>query len=300
MNLPDISSIVSLNEQFAFYVIPHNEKHPLQYSSFTKHSTKTLIHMTSVCHVCNAATSNVCSGCKRVRYCNVNCQRQDWKRHKKECKKWRQELHQNKTEIKESQEEVKCRPETLDFEQKVQYLSNMGFTISACVKSLTAVDYHVDKAVAYLKSHNSSNEDVNDHEHFQSKQYLYPPHILKSTPDTSISMHNCLNIAISPMKILAEIHSNYVNKTPTKPGITIQETLNVLIAAPRSTEGKRLMKSKIDKIKEESEETKQILCDEKISEHNKNECDGNISQCQHLLRLQAVFSQYNKTQIIVA
>mmetsp|Transcript_22900 Transcript_22900/g.54054 ORF Transcript_22900/g.54054 Transcript_22900/m.54054 type:complete len:195 (+) Transcript_22900:85-669(+) len=36
---------------------------------------------------CDQAASNLCSRCRKVAYCSVDCQRKDWKaRHKKECK----------------------------------------------------------------------------------------------------------------------------------------------------------------------------------------------------------------------
>jgi hypothetical protein len=43
------------------------------------------------CRNCLVAESSVvkilrCSGCRKVCYCNVSCQRQDWSRHKLECK----------------------------------------------------------------------------------------------------------------------------------------------------------------------------------------------------------------------
>ncbi|KAF8991943.1 hypothetical protein BDQ17DRAFT_1188267, partial [Cyathus striatus] len=31
-------------------------------------------------------TLKICTGCRKVRYCSEECQKTDWKRHKKECK----------------------------------------------------------------------------------------------------------------------------------------------------------------------------------------------------------------------
>jgi hypothetical protein len=42
-----------------------------------------------LCHVCDKQTSTLCAGCKSIRYCSDLCQKQDWKRHKAECKKLR-------------------------------------------------------------------------------------------------------------------------------------------------------------------------------------------------------------------
>ena len=43
--------------------------------------------MPSFCKVCGKETLQLCSGCKKVYYCCVACQRADWKKHKKQCKK---------------------------------------------------------------------------------------------------------------------------------------------------------------------------------------------------------------------
>lgn len=44
------------------------------------------------CKVCSKTDKNmeVCSACKSARYCSINCQRSDWKSHKKECFKLNQ------------------------------------------------------------------------------------------------------------------------------------------------------------------------------------------------------------------
>eukprot|EP01084_Bolivina_argentea_P163701 284743_1 len=42
---------------------------------------------TTVCSMCESPTSFLCSRCKSIYYCNSQCQRDDWQRHKKECKK---------------------------------------------------------------------------------------------------------------------------------------------------------------------------------------------------------------------
>ena len=39
-----------------------------------------------VCPVCGQLAKNKCSGCQQVSYCGRECQRSDWKAHKKECK----------------------------------------------------------------------------------------------------------------------------------------------------------------------------------------------------------------------
>ena len=38
------------------------------------------------CVVCQTATSIKCQGCKEVYYCNIACQKANWKQHKKKCK----------------------------------------------------------------------------------------------------------------------------------------------------------------------------------------------------------------------
>ena len=38
------------------------------------------------CHKCESASIQRCVRCKSVYYCSRECQRQDWKSHKKECK----------------------------------------------------------------------------------------------------------------------------------------------------------------------------------------------------------------------
>ncbi len=39
-----------------------------------------------ICAKCSKQAGNVCSRCKKVRYCSVNCQKEDWAKHKQECK----------------------------------------------------------------------------------------------------------------------------------------------------------------------------------------------------------------------
>lgn len=39
------------------------------------------------CRVCSEKTSKICTGCKTVAYCSVECQKIDWLFHKVHCKK---------------------------------------------------------------------------------------------------------------------------------------------------------------------------------------------------------------------
>lgn len=43
-------------------------------------------HRDSICCICEAKTSLLCSKCKTVKYCGGICQKLDWKNHKKNCK----------------------------------------------------------------------------------------------------------------------------------------------------------------------------------------------------------------------
>eukprot|EP01083_Nonionella_stella_P163914 541042_1 len=44
--------------------------------------------MPADCALCKSSNAtSVCGKCKNVYYCNVECQRSDWKQHKKVCKK---------------------------------------------------------------------------------------------------------------------------------------------------------------------------------------------------------------------
>eukprot|EP01084_Bolivina_argentea_P169875 294425_1 len=52
--------------------------------------------MPSFCKVCKAETNILCSGCKHVYYCGSMCQKKDWIKHKKECKKIRNSDQLNK------------------------------------------------------------------------------------------------------------------------------------------------------------------------------------------------------------
>jgi hypothetical protein len=49
---------------------------------------KILAKMTSECECCGSSSKRlkVCSKCEKVRYCSVECQKQDHNKHKKECK----------------------------------------------------------------------------------------------------------------------------------------------------------------------------------------------------------------------
>jgi hypothetical protein len=54
-------------------------------------------HAWARCHRCENAlpdalgTTGRCSGWKRLRYCGAECQRDDWPRHRADCKAWRAE-----------------------------------------------------------------------------------------------------------------------------------------------------------------------------------------------------------------
>jgi len=46
-----------------------------------------LTFATKLCHICQKdAKDKLCSRCRKVRYCSVECQKKDWNRHKKFCK----------------------------------------------------------------------------------------------------------------------------------------------------------------------------------------------------------------------
>ena len=45
---------------------------------------------TGSCNRCNKDTTKKCAGCKSVHYCSRECQKQDWAKHKKFCKKHKQ------------------------------------------------------------------------------------------------------------------------------------------------------------------------------------------------------------------
>ena len=51
------------------------------------------VHCCAECGVAGGISLKACMSCKLVRYCNVNCQRNHWKKHKKECKQRAAELH---------------------------------------------------------------------------------------------------------------------------------------------------------------------------------------------------------------
>src|SRR5689334_22981369 len=44
--------------------------------------------------ICGKLSTNYCGGCKGKRYCSVECQKQDWKNHKKECKDYKISDHE--------------------------------------------------------------------------------------------------------------------------------------------------------------------------------------------------------------
>jgi hypothetical protein len=41
----------------------------------------------SSCNLCGKAGTKKCSQCEKVKYCSRTCQRQDWKKYKKNCGK---------------------------------------------------------------------------------------------------------------------------------------------------------------------------------------------------------------------
>ena len=50
-------------------------------------STKDNLNKKKSCHVCKNLTRKKCGGCNNIFYCSKECQRTDWKEHKKICKK---------------------------------------------------------------------------------------------------------------------------------------------------------------------------------------------------------------------
>lgn len=49
-----------------------------------------LLDLDRLCKVCDEEAKMICSGCKAVRYCSLDCQTNDWKtHHKQDCKKFK-------------------------------------------------------------------------------------------------------------------------------------------------------------------------------------------------------------------
>lgn len=58
----------------------------------------------ATCSSCNAEEARMrCGGCKSAYYCNAQCQRDNWKKHKKECKRIRKKLKANTKRIEDEE-----------------------------------------------------------------------------------------------------------------------------------------------------------------------------------------------------
>ncbi|KAL0953213.1 hypothetical protein HGRIS_004467 [Hohenbuehelia grisea] len=62
-----------------------HHSHDALESSIDKTSTD-VSDSKEICHVCGLPAVKVCSGCKAIRYCTIEHQNNDWKRHKKDCR----------------------------------------------------------------------------------------------------------------------------------------------------------------------------------------------------------------------
>jgi len=63
----------------------------------------------NLCEKCgkSATTTKRCGGCKLVRYCSQECQLQDWRAHKVDCKRAKQKQKEEEKEAEEKEAEEK-------------------------------------------------------------------------------------------------------------------------------------------------------------------------------------------------
>eukprot|EP01084_Bolivina_argentea_P165872 288090_1 len=91
------------------------------------------------CHHCKKpGATSFCSACKSTYYCNTECQRGDWKQHKKECKKLRKKLASN---TKDKPEEKKSNtPLQNPLSEKIVHVKLPNNTDPSFINNLTEKD----------------------------------------------------------------------------------------------------------------------------------------------------------------
>ncbi len=79
--------IVQLNRkaQLADYLGARVKAATKEFESL-KTSEPNVVTVEKICAKCSKPAGNICGRCKKVPYCSVNCQTEDWAKHKQECK----------------------------------------------------------------------------------------------------------------------------------------------------------------------------------------------------------------------
>eukprot|EP01084_Bolivina_argentea_P232997 392537_1 len=105
------------------------------------------------CNSCKRSGPNkICSGCKKIYYCSVSCQRNDWNQHKKQCKKYKR-YSKSFTKNIRNHFERQIQPNTLKIndilpDDVIQHILSFN-------------EYHHGKSICKKwKQHSDTNENI--------------------------------------------------------------------------------------------------------------------------------------------
>jgi hypothetical protein len=82
----------------------------------------------NICNIltCNNISKSKCSICKIVRYCSINCQRNDWQSHKKYCQNLENQNNENLKQIGIEDKEYCRLIDDLKHNKQTYYINNLG------------------------------------------------------------------------------------------------------------------------------------------------------------------------------
>jgi hypothetical protein len=88
--LASVTSFLSDDGRHDVTLLNENDKTPAAGDIVAKHilriKLENLVHACNHCHKTDAPKMQFCSQCRMAGYCNAECQRNDWHRHKDDCK----------------------------------------------------------------------------------------------------------------------------------------------------------------------------------------------------------------------
>eukprot|EP01084_Bolivina_argentea_P157434 274357_1 len=162
----------------------------------------------NICATCQKPASSLCSGCKKVYYCNQQCQRKDWGHHKKICKTLNNKSTTKTTKTKQrkdrKQHKQQCnlqKKELIDDKKNITKEQNNCKSWISC-----SCTQRIINALKYYESldiiHNESDKDSLFefcHEKYPSLLNDYI-HIIQTHNDEFQDIHDyiCQNEQLKP------------------------------------------------------------------------------------------------------